>query len=427
MFAPVLADAGAYPELTRAAALPVGAELFALLDSINTRWLDDGGQIRLAQQWARLEAAASGRKLAAIAAMAGPEPTIEELAENRGQPNFTDFEIGAALTLGATSAQKLTTAARALANQMTQALTALRAGELHYLQALKYAEAADGLTTEQCDRVQELTLGKATTKTPWQLRQLLRKTVIRVGAEDLGKKHEVQKKSTDIRVQPEDDGMSSLHGWLTSVDATIVDAAVEAYARAKKGAGDERSLGELRAAGLVEMAERYLMDPAGPRAHGRPITVDIAIDFLTFLGLTNHPGEILGTGQMIPAEALRELIPQAALRRIITDPMTGELLDYGRTTYRFPADTTAYAIAKWVSSTGPGSTVPAQRVDMDHGKPWADGGETSRDNGNPADRRWHRAKTIGGWTVFHSDDGWTWRSPLGIESKTSPHDYRLGP
>src|SRR3954447_19581428 len=205
-----LADLDAYPELSRAAALPVAAELFALLESINPRLLDDGGQIRLAQQWARLEAAASGRKLTAIAAMAGPEPTVDELAESRGNPNFTDFEVGAALTLGGRSAQKLTTAARTLATQMTGALAALCAGELHYLQALKYAEAADGLTDEQCDRVQELTLSKAATKTPWQLRQLLRKTVVRVGAEDFGKKHEVQKKSTDIRVHPEDDGMSSL-------------------------------------------------------------------------------------------------------------------------------------------------------------------------------------------------------------------------
>jgi hypothetical protein len=121
------------------------------------------------------------------------------------------------------------------------------------------------------------------------------------------------------------------------------------------------------------------------------------------------------------------LIPYAELRRIITDPMTGELLDYGRSTYRFPPDLTGYLIAKWVTSTGPGSTVPADRGDMDHGQPWEEDGFTDRDNGNPCNRRWHRAKTIGGWTVRHTDDGWMWRSPLGLEYKTSPHDYRLGP
>jgi hypothetical protein len=170
------------------------------------------------------------------------------------------------------------------------------------------------------------------------------------------------------------------------------------------------------------------MAPDGPRAHGRPITDNIAFDFLSYLGLTDHPGEILGTGAMIPADALRGLIPDAALRRIITDPMTGELLDYGRRTYRFPADLAGYLIAKWVTSTGPGSTVPADRGDLDHGKAWDDNGLTDRDNGNPCNRRWHRAKTIGGWTVQQTHDQcWQWTSPLGLTYKTSPHDYRLGP
>jgi hypothetical protein len=107
--------------------------------------------------------------------------------------------------------------------------------------------------------------------------------------------------------------------------------------------------------------------------------------------------------------------------------MTGELLDYGRSTYRFPPDLAGYLIAKWVTSTGPGSTVPADHGDMDHGKPWEDDGSTDRDNGNPCNRRWHRSKTIGGWTVRQIKAGWIWRSPFGIEHKTAPHDYRLGP
>lgn len=147
----------------------------------------------------------------------------------------------------------------------------------------------------------------------------------------------------------------------------------------------------------------------------------------TFLGLTDHPGEILGVGAMVPAPALRDLIPLAALRRIITDPMTGHLLDYGRTTYRYPPDATAYVIAKWITSTGPGAQVPAERGDIDHGRSWDDGGETNLDNANPVNRRWHRAKTLGGWTVTQRDDKWIWTSPLGVTYEATPHDYRLGP
>jgi hypothetical protein len=427
-----LADYAGYPELARASALPVGAELFRLLEAVDSHALDEGGQIRLAQQWARVEAASAGRKIAAVAAMAGPPPTVEELARDRGKPDFTDYEVGAALRLGGTSAQRFTVAARALAGKMTGALAALAAGRLSYLQALQYVDAAESLTVEQCARAQELTLDRAPSRTPYELRQLLRRTVVRVGAEDFARAHNVQKKHVGVSVFYGDnkdgiDGMADLSAHLTALDAAIIDHALDAWVRATKARGDTRSRDELRAAALVDLAERYLMAPNGPRAHGRPVTVSLAIDLPTFLGLTDHPGEILGTGAMIPADALRDLIPHAALRRIITDPLTGELLDYGRTSYRFPADATAFVIARWVTSTGPGSTVPAANVDIDHGQPWQQGGVTRPANGNPCNRRWHRAKTIGGWTVAQRDNTWVWTSPLGLHYETSPHDYRLGP
>jgi hypothetical protein len=407
-----------------AASLPPDGFLLDVLSSIDTTVLDDAGQIRMAKQWSRLEAAVCGRKLVAVASMAGPEP---DPAENEGKPDFTDHEVGAALRLGGASAQRLTSTARTLAGRMTQAMAALCNGTIGYLQALQYAEAAENLTDEQCARVEELTLTQAAGKTPWELRQLLRRTVVRVGAEDYAKRHREQKKTVGVSTYYGEDGMAEVLARMTAVDAAVIETAVDAYARAQKTAGDARSLDELRIAALVHFAERYLQQPGGPTAHGRPITINIAIDLPTFLGLTDHPGEILRNGQMIPADALRDLIPSAALRRIIVDPLTGNLLDYGRRTYRFPADLAAYLIARWVTSTGPGSTVPADRVDLDHGKPWDQGGQTDRDNGNPVDRRWHRAKTIGRWTVTQVDDAWIWTSPLGLSYETSPHDYRLGP
>jgi hypothetical protein len=412
------------PLLEWAAGLPVGSELNGVLASIDTARLDAAGQIRLAVQWARVEAHACGRKLAAVAAMAGPEP---DPTVNRGEPDFTDLEVGAALHLGAVSAQKLTTTARTLAHRMTGALTSLLTGRIGYLQAMQYAEAAAALTDAQCSRVEQLTQDKAESRTPWQLRQLLRKTVTRIGAEDFGRRRQAAARRIRLSVTPEPDGMSSLWAWMTSLDATIIDAGAEAYARAAKAGGDQRSLDELRVAALVDWAERYLMAPGGPRAHGRPVTINIACDLTTLLGLTAHPGEILGTGQLIPAEALPELIPVAEFRRLITDPMTGHLLDYGRSTYRFPADLAGFGIARAVTSTGPGSSVPASRCDLDHPTPWDEGGRTDRENVNPTNRRWHRAKTVGGWTVTQDRDGWTWTSPLGLTHHTSPHDYRLGP
>jgi hypothetical protein len=404
-----------------AEALPPDGCLVDVLHSIDSTNLTNDLQVRLAQQWARVEAAAGGQKFAAVAAVtiAGKDP--DEVID------FRDSEIAAALRFSTNSARNLMATSSTLAKKAPGVLTAMQGGAIGYGHALQYAEAVTLLTPEQASRVVELTIAKASKLAPGELRQLLRKTVVRVGAEDFAKRHKEAKREVGLNVRPQADGMSSLFGWMTSLDATTIDTAAEAYARARKAEGDPRSLAQLRVAAVVFFSEQYLQKPNAPKAHGRPITINITTDLPTFVGVSDNPGEILGTGQLIPADALRDLIPDAALRRIIIDPMTGHLLDYGRTTYRFPPDLAAYHLFRAVTSTGPGSTVSAFHGDIDHPVPWDDGGETNRENGNPCNRRWHRAKTIGGWTVTQVDDGWIWTSPLGQSYKTSPHDYRLGP
>jgi hypothetical protein len=164
-----------------------------------------------------------------------------------------------------------------------------------------------------------------------------------------------------------------------------------------------------------------------PTWHGRPVTVNVTVDLPTFLGLTDHPGEVQ-PGGLMPADAIRDLIPDARLRRLIVDPMTGALLDYGRRTYRVPADLAAFVTARDATAATPGATGPSTSGDLDHLVPYEDGGATNRANLQAISRRWHRAKTIGGWQVARHDDGSvTWTSPLGRTYRCHPHDYRLGP
>ncbi|MDQ1705834.1 MAG: hypothetical protein QOF18_2200, partial [Frankiaceae bacterium] len=166
-----------------------------------------------------------------------------------------------------------------------------------------------------------------------------------------------------------------------------------------------------------------------PRRHGRPITVNITIDLPTFLGLTDSPGEVLGTGALIPADAIRDLIPDAAIRRVIYDPQTGHLLDLGMTT-RIPTPALAdFCAMRDVTPTTPtAGLTPAGAGDLDHNTRPEDGGPTNRDNLHSPNRRWHRAKTLTGWTVTPNPDRtWTWTSPAGRTYRTQPHDYRLGP
>ena len=65
---------------------------------------------------------------------------------------------------------------------------------------------------------------------------------------------------------------------------------------------------------------------------------------------------------------------------------------------------------------------------MEHNLPYDQDGRTNPINATPVDRRWHRAKTHGGWTYTKDEQGVvTWRSPTGLTCRVEPHDYRLGP
>jgi hypothetical protein len=165
-----------------------------------------------------------------------------------------------------------------------------------------------------------------------------------------------------------------------------------------------------------------------PTAHGSPVVINVVYPLTTVLGLTDLPGEILGTGVLIPADALADLIPDAGFRRLLTDPLTGHLLDASPDVYRPKVPLARFVDLRDVTSTAPNSSVPATHTDKDHTKDFDSGGKTIRNNLGSPNRRWHRAKTLGGWTVTQNPDRtWTWTSPHGLTHTTEPHDYRLGP
>jgi hypothetical protein len=63
------------------------------------------------------------------------------------------------------------------------------------------------------------------------------------------------------------------------------------------------------------------------------VRCDISVDLTTYLGLTCKPGELAGYGP-ITAETARELSQDAQLRRLLTDPVEGVVVDVGRSRYR---------------------------------------------------------------------------------------------
>ena len=164
--------------------------------------------------------------------------------------------------------------------------------------------------------------------------------------------------------------------------------------------------------------------PAPVRTH-----VDVVIDLASLVGLAERPGTVTGHGpggpQPLAAEAIRALVAAddtATIRRLVTDPLTGHLLDRGRTAYAVPAALRAFVVTRDGTCRFPGCHRRAGLAQIDHAIPWDTGGTTDRANLGALCIRHHQLKTHAGWTITASTDDGTarWRSPAGLDYQHAP-------
>jgi hypothetical protein len=162
---------------------------------------------------------------------------------------------------------------------------------------------------------------------------------------------------------------------------------------------------------IAAQALTSLADDVHP--HRRPITISVAIDLPTLLGLAENPGQLAGYGA-IPASVARRLAADGNWQRFVSDPTTGNLLDFGREKYTPPQELVDYLLARDRVCRFPGCRRTGQSSDIDHAQSWETGGKTNPANLGLLCRRHHRMKTHGGWSLESNPDGsCLWKSPQG--------------
>ena len=117
------------------------------------------------------------------------------------------------------------------------------------------------------------------------------------------------------------------------------------------------------------------------------------------------------------------------MRRLVTDPLTGHLLDYGRKTYAIPDRLRDFITARDKTCRFPGCRRKAANCQIDHADAWSDDGDTSRSNTGALCVRHHQLKTHAGWTITNSqsDGSCTWTSPHGREHEHEAQPVRAKP
>ena len=254
--------------------------------------------------------------------------------------------------------------------------------------------------------------------TPTQLANAARRAVIALdpdGAEDRAAK---AKQYGDVSLYAEDHECATLVATGDAVPLRNVMDAIEQRAEALGRTGDVRPVGQRR----IDALAQYVL---GEQAAARPaIQAVVTIDLTTLLGLTERPGELSGYGP-ITAETARQLSKDATLRRLITDPMTGTMIDLG-TSYRPTAALRRIIDARDRTCRFPGCSRRAITCDADHAIAHGCGGRTRTDNLHALCRMHHNLKTHGLWSVTLNPDGTeTWTSAFGFRYTTQAGTYPI--
>ena len=448
--------------------------------------------------WAHLRAAEAAAELSRRVSMNpdwhAPVPTRTCVAGD---------ELAMRLGWSRPAANRLVRDGQALNNELLLTAEAVREGRLDSPKLRVLTDRLHDRPGQLAWAVQEQVLPQAATRTPTQLAADVDRALLAIDPQDAAirlPKAVARRHVCHPRRLP--DGMAGLWAVLPATDAARIDATLEATARAARTLGDARTLDQLRADTLTDLASgtallagaalagavqreaglpravdvegavavavaasgevsadpREDVDPPlcghqgrrGPtstdcgcphdeRPPGRrapgirvpKVRIDVTVALSTLLGLDDQPGQLAGFGP-IPAEQARALAAGGIWRRLVTDPLSGAVLDVGRTRYRPPQPLAEHVLARDGVCAAPGCTVPAHRCDLDHTTEYhavpANGspvrGKTSADNLGPLSSWCHRLKTDGGFTLRQVSPGvFEWHTPAGYAYRVTPGDH----
>jgi hypothetical protein len=414
------------------------AAILAQLAAIDPRKLPQASRIDYLTALERQESWLQALMHRAVIAVAGTESAPGDDPIYKVDDSERE-DVSTALRISPTGAQIKIDVARALTNHLPNTCSALAVGEISAAHANAIAREAvsalnQGLPESVIFEIENRAIAYAEFHTPSQVGNLVRKVIAQRTPEEFEDLVESARELRKVSCFEEPNGMSTIVALLPAHDAKIVMNALEAFIRttdARAGQADEKltdgaeeffgGVGTLtkdmkRADALAAIASLYLSSTLEEStAHRRPLTVNVTIDLPTLMGLAENPGELAGYGA-IPASVAREIASDARWKRFITEPITGNLLDFGRESYEPPQALKDFLIARDRTCRFPGCRRSAMLSDLDHAQSWDSGGVTSSENLGALCRRHHKLKTHYGWQLESFADGsCTWRSPAGKE------------
>jgi hypothetical protein len=348
------------------------------------------------------------------------EVALGDTSEDR----WVKEEVACALGLAPVTAGAKLKNAEQLCTRLPGTLGLLLEGRISELQARAVTEASYVLPDTVLPPFEDRVLKRAPEQTLKQLRDVVRRAQHRL--DPAGVEERKQRAVTDrgVRVTDAGDGMVWFSALLAAEPAHACLQKIDAAARMAPRQ-DERTLQQRRADILIDAVLGGLSGEL-PAAHGRQPTISVIVSLETLAGVEDEPGWLDGYGP-ITADTARALAADqtGTWRRLVIDPIFGQVIDYGTTRYRPPTHLADLVIARDGTCTFPPCNRPARSCDLDHHRPFPDG-DTSAGNLGPGCRRDHRLKHQAGWQVRRNPDGTTtWTVSMGVGATRCGSDSHL--
>ena len=370
------------------------------------------------------------------------------------QQEFLGTEVALALGITESAAGQLLSTGHALASRLPGTLAALEAGQISKDVAAVMVGATavvdDDTTVSEIER---LVLPTAPGRSRESVRQQVNRQVVRLDPAGADERHQKARKQSHVSKWSDTDGMGWMKVHAPMEDIAAAWEALTGLAKAAKTPGDERSLDQRRVDVFADVW-RGILDHGGfgdqllPTQHGRKAHIDVMIphDVLfpqaaagggARLASPSEPpspserpsdkpaptsagvAEMRGYGPIAPGQA-RRIAAEGVWRRLIYDPLSGTLMDYGTTRYVPPDSLKEFVVTRDQECPMVGCRQVSRSGELDHAVPFSKGGSTSERNLTAPCKHHHRAKDGGGWTLVINDDrSKTWTSPLG-RKRTKP-------
>ncbi|MFB1294120.1 DUF222 domain-containing protein [Mycobacterium sp. pW049] len=416
----------------------------------------DGSVLSLVEGSHRQVAVAMARSLAGIFELL-ERRTAEELEIDADVRSMitgfrrTAVEVGAVLNMSSAKARVLVRQADALHTRLPAVGALLAAGEVDWATTELVLSRTDVVDEEWMAQLDATLAEKIRGWACWSRKSVIKAIDVEVNAVDSEAVKKRRVRAFDERavtVEVGLDGIAEVRATMTAEEGAALDTRLTALAKTTC-AEDPRSLRARRADAFTAIQKGRVFTcacesedcpsraaavpaavPPAPAPASEPrVVLNVIASAETVAGHSDAPGYLAGYG-VIDAALVRELARDAT-RRLVESPAFDERQAL---TYRPSAALARFIRARDLTCRFPGCTVPAERCDIDHTRPFnhddpAAGGWTVPWNLACYCREHHRHKTFDeGWRDEQLSDGTIiWTSPSGRTLPTTPGGVAMFP